>query len=386
MAGMMERRGILAQGPVASLCGRMSQEFDVIVIGAGIAGASVAAHLAETRRVAICEMEERPGYHTTGRSAAMYEPNYGPPPMLALTRASYAHFRDGGFLTPRDTLFFAPPPQEQAFARLMAVQKGMREISVAEAKARFPFLIEGYAARAVLDAGTADIDVDALHQSYLKLFRQRGGELHCDTPVEALERNGLWNVRTGSETLRARIVVNAAGAWGDVVAAMAGRAPVGLQPKRRSMAVVPGPEGVDYMNWPMVGDVGETWYCKPQSGKLLISPAEATPVDPHDAYADDMTLAEGIERFSHAVDYEVNRVERTWGGLRSFAPDGCPVVGYDGKDDGFFWLIGQGGYGIQSSPALSRLAAALVSGEAPPPDIMSEGLVLSDISPQRFRM
>jgi D-arginine dehydrogenase len=362
----------------------MSKEFDIIVIGAGIAGASVAAHLAETQRVAICEMEERPGYHTTGRSAAAYEPNYGPPAILALTRAARPHFDAGGFLTPRDTMFYMAEGQEQAFERLMTVQQGMAEISPAEARRRFPLLREGYAKRAVLDTGTADIDVDLLHQSYLRLFRQRGGELHCDHPVIALERNGQWTVRTKGETIRARIIVDAAGAWGDVVAEMAGRRRVGLQPKRRSMAVVPGPEGVDVMRWPHVGDVGETWYMKPQSGKLMISPADATPVDPHDAYADDMSLAEGIDRFQQAIDCEVTRVERTWGGLRSFVPDGNPVVGYDAKEDGFFWLIGQGGYGIQSSPALSRLAAALVRGDAAPQDIVDEGLDLAEVSPKRF--
>lgn len=362
----------------------MSKEFDIIVIGAGIAGASVAAHLAASRRVAICEMEDRPGYHTTGRSAAMYEPNYGSPPMLALTRAAGPEFWERGFLTKRDTMFFAPPEQDKQFQRLMGFQKGMREISVAEARQRFPFLKEGYAKWAVLDEGTADIDVDAVHQHYLKLFRQNGGTLHCDHAVTGLAKNGQWTVTTKAETLRAPIIVDAAGAWGDVVAGMAGRKPVGLQPKRRSMAVVPGPDGEDFMKWPMVGDVGETWYCKPQSGKLLISPAEATPVDPHDAYADDMTLAEGIARFEEAVNYEVTRVERSWGGLRSFAPDGCPVVGYDDRDDGFFWLIGQGGYGIQSSPALSRLAAAMVLGKAPPADVMDEGLVLAEIAPGRF--
>lgn len=363
----------------------MSSEFDIIVIGAGIAGASVAAHLAETLKVAICEMEERPGFHTTGRSAAAYEPNYGPPSILALTRAARAHFDAGGFLTPRETLFFAPASQDADFAALMAKQKGMREIAVAEAKEKFPLLRDGYAKHAVLDAGTADIDVDLLHQSYLRLFKQRGGELHCERAVSALEKTpGGWSVRAGPEILRARIIVDAAGAWGDRVAVLAGRKPVGLQPKRRSIAVVPGPEGVDFMSWPLVGDVGETWYCKPQSGKLIVSPADATPVDPHDAYADDMTLAEGIDRFQQAVNYEVTRVERTWGGLRSFAPDGNPVVGYDSTDDGFFWLIGQGGYGIQSSPALSRLAAALVKHETPPQDIMDEGLVLSEISPTRF--
>ncbi len=362
----------------------MSEDFDIIVIGAGIAGASVAAHLAETHRVAICEMEERPGYHTTGRSAAAYEPNYGPPPILALTRAARRHFEEGGYLTPRETLFFMPDGQEQAFEKLMAVQQGMVEISPAAARAKFPLLKEGYARRAVLDPGTADIDVDLLHQSYLRLFRQRGGELRCERAVTALERNGQWTVRAGNETLRTRIIVDAAGAWGDKVAALAGRKPIGLQPRRRSIAVVPGPEGADIMRWPLVGDVGETWYCKPQSGKLLVSPADATPVDPHDAYADDMTLAEGIERFEQAVDCPVTRVERTWGGLRSFAPDGSPVVGFDSAQDGFFWLIGQGGYGIQSSPALSRLAAALVRGDDPPQDIMDEGLVLAEISPMRF--
>lgn len=362
----------------------MSRDFDIIVIGAGIAGASVAAHLAETHRVAICEMEERPGYHTTGRSAAAYEPNYGPPPILALTRAARRHFEQGGFLTPRETVFFMPAWQEQAFAGLMAVQQGMMEIPVAVAREKFPLLREGYARRAVLDPGTADIDVDLLHQSYLRLFRQRGGEIHCERPVTSLEKAKGWTVRAGAETFHAQIIVDAAGAWGDVVAEMAGRRRVGLQPKRRSIAVVPGPAGADVMSWPLVGDVGETWYCKPQSGKLLISPADATAVDPHDAFADDMTLAEGIERFQQAVAYEVTRVERTWGGLRSFAPDGNPVVGYDGSADGFFWLIGQGGYGIQSSPALSRLAAALVRGDAPPQDIIDEGLELSMLSPRRF--
>jgi D-arginine dehydrogenase len=362
----------------------MSQDFDIIVIGAGIAGASVAAHLADTHKVAICEMEERPGYHTTGRSAAAYEPNYGPPPILALTRAARAHFGQGGYLTPRETVFFMPEEQEQAFEHLMAVQQGMQEISPAVARAKFPLLKEGYARRAVLDPGTADIDVDLLHQSYLRLFRQRGGELHCSRAVTALENNGQWTVRTADETLRSRIIVNAAGAWGDKVAAMAGRRPIGLQPKRRSIAVVPGPEGADVMRWPLAGDVGETWYCKPQSGKLLVSPADATPVDPHDAYADDMALAEGIHRFEQAVDLPVTRVERSWGGLRSFAPDGNPVVGHDATPDGFFWLIGQGGYGIQSAPALSRLAAALVRGDEPPEDIMDEGLLLEDISPMRF--
>jgi D-arginine dehydrogenase len=362
----------------------MDIEFDIIVIGAGIAGTSVAAHLAETHRVTIIEMEERPGYHTTGRSAATYEPNYGPPSICALTRASRAEFDAGGYLTPRSTLFLMPDGQEEAFEKLNAAQQGMREIPVRDAKSMLPLLKDDYARRVLIDSGTADIDVDLLHQTYLKLFKSRGGTLVVSAPVRAIENSGTWSVTAGGATVRAPVIVNAAGAWGDDVAVLAGKRPIGLQPKRRSVAVVPPPHGLDVMSWPLVVDCAETWYCKPQSGKLLVSPADATPVAPHDAHADDMALAEGIDRFQQAVDFEVTRVEHSWGGLRSFAPDGSPVAGYDRSGDGFFWLIGQGGYGIQSSPALSRLAAAQVRRDETPSDIMDEGLMLAEISPLRF--
>lgn len=362
----------------------MTKEFDIIVIGAGIAGASVAAHLAQHRNVLVLEMEDRPGYHTTGRSAATYEPNYGPAAMKAFTRASRAEFDAGGYLAPRETIFVMPEGQEKDFDSLMAQQMGMREISVDEARAKHPLLREGYVRRAILDPGTADIDVDLLHQTYLKSFRANGGTLICDTPVTTIDKGNAWRVTAGGKTMHAQIIVNAAGAWGDHVAGLAGLAPIGLQPKRRSIAVVPPPDGINVTGWPLVGDVGETWYAKPQSGKLLVSPADATPVDPHDAYADDMTLAEGIDRFQQAVDMEVIHVDHTWGGLRSFAPDGNPVIGFDATASGFFWLIGQGGYGIQTAPALSRLAAALVQGKAPPDDILAEGLVVADISHSRF--
>lgn len=363
----------------------MSDTFDIIVIGAGIAGASAAAHLAATHKVLVLEMEDRPGYHSTGRSAAAFEPNYGPAPIRALTRAARGHFDAVGALLPRDTLFVMPEGQETAFAALMAAQAGMREIAPAECRARYPLLREGYVKRAVLDPNTADIDVDLLHQSYLRLLKSHGGIVACGHPVMGIARNGgAWNVSAGGNTFRARMIVNASGAWGDRVAAMAGARTVGLQPKRRSIAVIPAPEGYDVMDWPLIGDVGETWYCKPQSGKLLVSPADATPVEPHDAFADDMTLAEGIDRFQQAVSFEVTRVEHTWGGLRSFVADGNPVVGYDPQLEGFFWLVGQGGYGIQTAPALSRVAAALVRREAVPADIAAEGFDAAEVSPSRF--
>lgn len=363
----------------------MTIDCDIIVIGAGIAGASVAAHLAETRKVVVLEMEERPGYHSTGRSAAMFEPNYGPEPIRALTRAARNVFEVIGAFIPRETIFVMTEGQQEAFDTLMAAQVGMREISVAEAHRKYPLLRVEHIWRAILDPGTADIDVDLVHQHYLKKLRGHGGAVICSRKVEAINRTGnAWQVKSGGETFRAPIIVNAAGAWGDFVAQMAGVATKGLQPKRRSMAVIPMPEGHDANAWPLIGDVGETWYSKAQSGKLLVSPADSTPVDPHDAFADDMALAEGIDRFQQAVTFEITRVDHTWGGLRSFVPDGNPVVGYDANAEGFFWLIGQGGYGIQTSPALSRTAAAMVCGEAIPQDVLNEGLEISELSPSRF--
>jgi D-arginine dehydrogenase len=315
----------------------------------------------------------------------MFEPNYGPGPIRALTRAARQVFEEIGAFTPRETIFFMTEGQDQAFDALTQAQVGMHEISIAEAHAKYPLLRVENLRRAILDPGTADIDVDLVHQYYLRKLKSRGGKLACGQMVERIERDGgKWRVAAGGGVFQAPIVVNAAGAWGDVVAAMAGARPVRLQPKRRSMAVIPMPDGHDAADWPMIGDVAETWYSKAQSGKLLVSPADATPVDPHDAYADDMALAEGIDRFQQAVTFEVTRVEHTWGGLRSFVPDGNPVVGYDGALQGFFWLVGQGGYGIQTSPALSRTAAAMVLAQPVPADVLAEGYDPADLSPLRF--
>jgi D-arginine dehydrogenase len=345
----------------------MDRIFDVAVIGAGIAGASVAARLSKEFSVLLLEAEERPGYHATGRSAAAYEPNYGPAVIRALTRASWPFFAsppegfaDAPLMTPRETVFVSR--DQAAFERLLADSQGLEEISLAQARAKHPLLRASYDGRAVLDPGTADLDVDLLHRGFLKMAKANGAVLACNARTSRLARGSAWTIKTPAGVHHAKIVINAAGAWADMVAIQAGAKPRGIQPKRRSMAVIPVPAGLDATHWPLIGDVEETWYCKPQSGKLLVSPADAIPVEAHDAFADDEMLAIGIDRMQQVLDIEVTRVEHSWGGLRSFAPDGNPACGFDPDVEGFFWLAGQGGYGIQTAPALSLLAAEAIAG------------------------
>jgi len=371
----------------------MQTEFDYIVIGAGIAGASVAAHLAANHTVLILEMEDRPGYHTTGRSAASYEPNYGPKSMLALTRAGEGFFKkpptgftDAPLFTARGSFFLEAEGQATATEYLLSKSSGLQEYSEAQTTKLFPILRPGYAKRSFLDNSTGDLDVDLLHRGYLRMFKTAGGSLATNAAATAFNRNSnKWSVTTGLGTFSSPTLINAAGAWGDDVAKLAGVEPIGLVPKRRSIGVVPvtGHEGFE--KWPMVTDVGETWYAKPQSGKLIVSSADATPVEPHDAYADDMAIAEGIERMMNATTLEVTHLDHSWGGLRTFVADGSPIVGFDPSTDGFFWLVGQGGYGIQSSPALSRTAAALAQGNSIPDDVVAAGLNVADIQPERLR-
>lgn len=371
----------------------MSTQFDVIIVGAGIAGISLAASLPPSTRALVLEMEERPAYHTTGRSAAMYEPNYGPPPMLAFTRASYefftrppAGFSDGALFLPRVTLLFEAEGQSASTAKLLALGDELQEITEAEATRLAPVLRQGYAKRCFLDANTGDLDVDLLHGGYLRQFKTAGGRLLTGAEATAITRtSGQWHITTKHGTFAAPLLVNAAGAWGDVVASRAGARPIGLTPKRRSIGIIPAPAIANAEGLPMMTDVGETWYVKPQSGKMIVSSADATPVEPHDAYADDMAIAEGIDRLMMATTIEVERLEGSWGGLRTFTPDGAPAIGFDPSTEGFFWLAGQGGYGIQSAPALSRTAAAMLLGTPLPDDVMQAGLDPATISPARFK-
>lgn len=363
---------------------------DVAIVGAGIAGAGLAAELAGDFDVVLVERESRPGYHSTGRSAAIFIQNYGNAVIRALSRASRPLFEEADrtlfpnpLLSQRGMLSVADDDSLPALQSLLAQSDGLQEISVDEACARFPLLRRDRLVAAAYEHDAQDIDVAALHQGWLKKAKANGTKLVTDADVTKGERlSGRWRMETSALTVDAGIVVDAAGAWADRVAEACGLSPLGIQPMRRTIAVLPVPAGYDTRRWPLVDDADERWYMKPEAGRLLVSPADEDPVEPHDVFPDDMVLAEGLHRFEQAVALPVTRVEIRWAGLRSFAPDRTPVAGFDSAAENFFWLAGQGGYGIQTSPALSRLAGQLIRHAA-----VNDGLeaIVPALSPNRFR-
>ncbi len=369
----------------------MTPNFDIVVIGAGMAGASAAAFLATAgRRVALLEAEESAGYHTTGRSAAMWIENYGPPDVRALTRLSrpfFEHPPAGFAMAPlfrrRSVLMLATPLQEAALEDALAAGHGLRRIAVAEAEVMLPVLRPGYLGGAALEEDAFDIDVAALHQGFLRQLRAAGGELGLRRRAGRIERHGpVWQVEAASgERYRAQVVVNAAGAWGDEVAVLAGIAPLGLQPRRRSAAIV-DPSPYDVADWPMIIDVEEGWYARPEARtRLMVSPADATPTHAHDVQPEEIDVAIGIDRMQQALDIPVSRVEHRWAGLRTFTPDGSLAIGWDAGAEGFFWCAGQGGYGIQTAPAAGQLVADLMLDRRPEAGVA----VLPALDPERFR-
>ncbi|ATG36719.1 FAD dependent oxidoreductase [Phaeobacter piscinae] len=364
---------------------------DVLIIGGGLAGLSAAAALSPRRSTLVLESESALGYHSSGRSAAMFEAHYGPGPVQVLTQASEAHHRINGYLSPRGMMLVAGPDQAEEFAADCATLS-LTEIPVEQAVQMVPVLNPDAVGFAAYHDTAEDLDADRLLQDFAKVTRSHGGVIRTDAQVTAIRHSAaddLWEVEvtigTGTgrttETLRSRHIVNAAGAWADEIAALAGLPPIGLQPKRRSMARLPAPGGHDVTRWPMIMGVGECWYAKPDAGKLLVSPADADPVAPHDAYADDMVLAEGLARYEEMVSEPVTRVEHNWAGLRSFVADGVPVMGPDPDQPSFVWCAGQGGYGVQSSPAAGRLIADLITSETPEIDAAT----LAALSPGRVR-
>ncbi len=352
---------------------------DIVIVGGGIAGAGLAARVSEFADVVLLEGEDSPGYHATGRSAAMYVVNYGSDVVRALNRASGPALDAAGVLTPRGVLIVAEERERHLLDAYLA-EPEVEHVGRARALEMVPILKAERLADAVLETSARDIDVDLLFQGYLKTARANGARLVTRARVTGMRRASDWIVETAAGEFSAPVVVNAAGAWADSVAAMAGVAPLGIQPFRRSVARLPAPGGHDVRGWPMLLNAPETWYAKPDAGKWLVSPAEEDPVEAMDAWADDMVLAEGIARYQEFVTEEVVRIEGSWAGLRSFAPDRTPVVGFDPAVEGFFWLAGQGGYGVQTSPAMSALAAALIGRGMPELD----GWVVDGLSPARF--
>ena len=366
-----------------------SDRFDVVVIGAGIAGASAAAALAADRRVALIEAEEQAGYHSTGRSAAVWIQNYGPPDVRALTGLSRSFFAapPAGFaehplMARRAVLFLAPPAQRAGLAAMLAEGIGLRPIPLADVQDMVPALRPDYAAAAAIEDDAFDMDVAAIHQGFLRQLRARGGVLGLRRRAGRIVRGrGGWAVTTTDGTVfRAPVVVNAAGAWGDAVAATAGVAPLGLVACRRTAAIV-DPAPFDVTDWPLVNDAGHTWYARPEARtRLMVSPADETPMPAQDVQPDELDVAIGIDRMQQALAIEVHRVERAWAGLRTFTPDRSLAFGWDAAAEGFFWCVGQGGYGIQTSPAAGQLVADLIAGRDPGP----AAAILPAIDPRRF--
>lgn len=371
-------------------------DWDVIIIGAGIAGASAAYEIAAARRVLVLEKEEQPGYHATGRSGAVFIDPYGNETVQALTAASKPFFLDPppGFcespiLSPRELFVVGTAEQadiiEGAFEMVRHVSPNIRIVGAAALEARVPNLRKGVLAKVLHDSGVKDMDVGVLLQAFLRGAKQRGAEVRTGADVVGLRSGaGRWQVETTAGRYEAEVVVNAAGGWVDEIAELAGVPRRGLTPMRRSMFVVDGPPGVEMQDWPLVADIGEQWYFKPESGRLMASPSEEDPMAPCDARPDDMDIAVGVDRLESVLDIEVRHILQKWAGLRTFASDRSPVAGFDPTAEGFFWLGGQGGFGIQTAPAMGRLAAGLIAGGAVPGDIQDCGVTADLVAPDRL--
>ena len=372
----------------------MTTSFDVIVLGAGMAGASLAAEVAPQRKLLLLEVEDEAGRHATGRSAAMFFESYGNATVCALTRASRAFlerppagFVEMALMTPRAALFVADAealPRLEAMLVAANAAPTLRRLDAAAAIAQVPILRREWLAGAAFDDSGCDIDVVALHQGYLRAARRAGAQI-VRGAREALpvHEAGRWVVRTRAGDFAAPVLVNATGAWADAVARAAGVTGVGLQPKRRTAITIPAPAGHDIRAWPLTIDVDETVYFKPDAGQLLLSPANEDPMAPCDVVPEELDVALAVDRFETLTDQSVRRINRRWAGLRSFVADRSPVAGFDPAADGFFWLAGQGGYGIQMAPALARVAAALLLGRPLPKNIAAQGVSAQDLSPAR---
>jgi D-arginine dehydrogenase len=368
------------------------QRFDVVIVGAGMAGASLAWSLAPRRHVLLLEREAQPGYHSTGRSVATLHSSYGNATIRALTAASAPFYRE-------PPPGFAPTPLARALGVLVLAREDQLDLLHEEIEyartfvatvetwdadrclGRVPLLRRERIAAAMYDPTMLDLDVAAIHAGFLRGARAKGVELRCSAEVLAAQPAGSgWRIGLSDGDIACDTLVDAAGAWADSIAQIAGLEPLGITPLRRTALIVQAP-GVD-ASWPMIGDVTEEWYAKPDVGRLLCSPADETPSQPCDAQPEEFDVAICVDRIENAFDLAIKRIESRWAGLRSFAPDRTPVAGFDPRALGFFWLAGQGGYGIQTAPALAAISAALICGEPVPEEF--QAIDQAPLSPHRF--
>ncbi len=369
-----------------------TSDADIIVIGAGIAGTSAAAELAAFGSVILLEMEQQPGYHATGRSAAFFAAAYGGKTIRGLTELSESFFlsppesfSEVELIRLRDCMFFGRADQQEQLQQMQVDNARLIAIDGEAVQQRVPILSAGHIKGAMWDKMGGDLDVDALLQGYLHLLRRRKGRFWGVHKASSLTRNkGLWEVSTNGNLFKAPIVVNAAGAWADPIAELGGLEPVGIIPLRRTALTIDPPEGISILDWPLMIDADEGFYFKPEAGQLLISPADETPSAPCDVQAEDLDVAIGVDRFERATGINVPRVNHSWAGLRSFAPDRCFVAGFDPRTVGFFWLAGQGGYGVQSAPSMAQLTTALVTGSQPNGEFIGVMDYVDDVRPERL--
>jgi D-arginine dehydrogenase len=365
---------------------------DVVVIGGGIAGITAAAALAQRGLgVLLAEQEAQLAQHTTGRSAASFLESYGGPVVRALTRASRPRIdalaeRDGvpPLLHPRSLLWVAGPDDVSLLERMTAEVSHLERLEAEEALVLCPVLRAEVTAGAALEPDAADIDVLALHDAERRRATEHGAVIRTGVPVAGGQRKGGgWMLDVSGDRWSAGHVVLAAGAWCDELAQRLGARPIGLQPLRRTIAICRSPVPVDPA-WPLLSDMPHTWYCKPEGPHLLLSPADETPSQPCDARAEEEDVALGIERVNAATTLGLRSVVTAWAGLRTFAPDRVPVCGPDGDVPGLWWLAGQGGYGIQTAPAMAAAFAGLLTDGHLPADLVAEGIITADLAPTRL--
>ena len=368
---------------------------DYLIIGAGISGAAAAYELSQSGSVVLIEAETAPGYHSTGRSASLYTRNFGGEVVRRINAASHAFFTNppGGFcerplLTPRGSLAVAAPGEEDRLVPILNLSVAGNEvekINAARALELAPLLRPERVAAAAYERGVMDMDVAALHQGFLRGVKRSGGVVICDKRIERLDRSdGHWQVVAGDAVITGRIIVNAAGAWAGQIGDMAGAASIGLTPKRRTAIIVDAPSGIDVGAMPAVEYAGNAAYFKPDAGRIMASLGDQTPVAAQDVQPDEMDVAVLADWLQRETLLTVARIEHSWAGLRSFVADEAPVVGFDAIAPDFFWLAGQGGYGIMMAPALGRAAAGLIVSGSLPSDLLAGGLCERDLSPTRL--